>query len=148
MLLNKRTKPCVIIAGSGMINGGRILKHLQFHVENPKNTLLIVGYQAAGTLGRQILDGGKQIYIGEKNYLVNAEVEVINEFSAHADKPILKEWLTSILHSDKQPILPTKIFLTHGEKDQALPFKAEVEHHFMDKVAVSYPGIGEKVEIW
>ncbi len=146
--LNTYNKPCIIIAGSGMLTGGRILKHLQFHIQNPNNTLLLVGYQAKGTLGRKILDGEKKIILNQKSYSLQAKLEMIGEFSAHADKNMLKEWVVNILTTDENTENKTKIFLTHGEPDQANGFSKELKFLFKDKIEILYPEIGEKINIF
>lgn len=111
--------PKIIIAGSGMLNGGRILHHLQDYIEDTKNALLIVGYQAAGTLGRRILDSEKdkseaflRVKIYGKEFEVRAKVMAIGSYSAHADGPQLLTWLSSISRLQK-------VFLVHGEVEQA-----------------------------
>lgn len=145
--LNQYEKPCIIIAGSGMLNGGRILKHLVYHLENPRNTLLMVGYQAVGTLGRQILDGSSEILVEGKMLEVKTRVENINEFSAHADQAILKNWVVDLTqeHSNSKKV---KLFLMHGEKDASLTFGQEIEAMLPNKIESYWPRFGEKVELW
>lgn len=111
--------PKIIIAGSGMMNGGRILYHLQNYIEDPKNTLLIVGYQAMGTLGRRLLDGEKVIRILGKKYVVGASVRAIGSYSAHADAPQLVDWIVGI-NGVRQ------VFLVHGETDQSLALSRKI----------------------
>ena len=146
-ILNLDSKPSIIIAGSGMMNGGRILKHLKFNIENPHNTILIVGYQAEGTLGRKIVDGQKEVEIEDKNYHVLARVEAINEFSAHADQKMLKKFIVGLMQESKGPTVPT-VFLMHGEKDASLTFGKELKDAFQDKIDTYWPRFGEKVELW
>jgi metallo-beta-lactamase family protein len=100
----------IIMAGSGMITGGRIKHHLVREVTRPESTLLFVGYQAAGTLGRKILDGVSPVRILGKYYPVRIKVEKMDGFSAHAGMDDLQRWLSSF----KSP--PKHIFLTHGEE--------------------------------
>jgi metallo-beta-lactamase family protein len=100
----------IIMAGSGMITGGRIKHHLVREVTRPESTLLFVGYQAAGTLGRKILDGVSPVRILGKYYPVRIKVEKMDGFSAHAGMDDLHRWLSSF----KSP--PKHIFLTHGEE--------------------------------
>jgi len=145
--LNQFDKPCIIIAGSGMLNGGRILKHLYYHLENPNNTLLMVGYQAVGTLGRQILDGSKEIVVEGKRLEVKTRIENINEFSAHADQAILKDWVVD-LTDKKNNSSKVKLFLMHGEKDASLTFGKEIETMLPNKIESYWPRFGEKVELW
>lgn len=145
--LNGFEEPCIIIAGSGMLNGGRIIKHLKFHVQNAKNTLIIVGYQAEGTLGRRILDGEKHIVIEGNEYEVAIKVEKINEFSAHADQIILRDWLSSLLINQNNQLKPT-VFLTHGEKVGAEGLQAELQKSYGDRITTYWPYFGEKLTLW
>jgi metallo-beta-lactamase family protein len=106
--------PTVIMAGSGMITGGRIKHHLVREITRPESTLLFVGYQAVGTLGRQILDGVSPVRILGQLYPVRMKIEDINGFSAHAGMDDLHRWLNSF----KSP--PRHVFLTHGEEKPIL----------------------------
>ncbi len=106
----------IIIAGSGMCTGGRIKHHLVNNITNPKNTIMFVGYQAEGTLGRIILEGKKEIRIHGKKHQVKARIKRINGFSAHADRNELFTWLKKL----KKP--PRKIFIVHGETKSAHQF--------------------------
>ena len=106
--------PKVIIAGSGMAHGGRILHHIKKYISNFANTYLIVGYQVQGTLGRQILDGKKKIKVHGEEFDVKAKVKAIGGYSAHGDQPKLTEWVSSF---DRKRL--KKVFITHGEEDQA-----------------------------
>lgn len=150
--LNKRNKPCIIIAGSGMLNGGRILKHLLFNLDNPKHTLLFVGYQATSTLGRQIIDGASEVEVEGKMMEVKNQIEIINEFSAHADQKTLKDWIISLIHggqnSDQKTYPKPIVFLMHGEKDSSLTFGKEIELTFVNEIKTHWPRFGEKVELW
>lgn len=108
--INQIRGSTIIMAGSGMITGGRIKHHLIRNITRPESTLLFVGYQAAGTLGRLILDGKPEVRIHGQFYPVKMKIEEILGFSAHADKNDLIRWLDNF----KQP--PKRIFLTHGEE--------------------------------
>jgi len=119
--INKVRGPAVIIAGSGMCNGGRIKHHLVNTISRPENTILFVGYQAMGTLGREILDGAKKVRILGQWHSVRARVEQLRGFSAHADREELLTWLKACA----QP--PRHIFVTHGEEATALAFAAFVQ---------------------
>ena len=99
----------IIIAGSGMCTGGRIKHHLITNISRPESTILFVGYQVVGTLGRQIVDGAKSVRILGQYYPVRARVVQNNAFSAHADRDQLSKWLSSL----KKP--PKRLFVTHGE---------------------------------
>ena len=114
--INKVQGPAVIIAGAGMCNAGRIKYHLVNTISSPENTILFVGYQAEGTLGREILDGAKQVRILGRWYPVKARVEQIHGLSAHADRDELLAWLMEFT----QP--PRHIFVTHGEAKAAVAF--------------------------
>lgn len=106
----------IIIAGSGMCTGGRIKHHLVNNISNPASTILFVGFQADGTLGRTILDGARDVRILGANYTVKARVEKITGFSGHADREELLRWLTFI----EPP--PRQVAVTHGETDSATAF--------------------------
>ena len=108
----------IIIAGSGMCTGGRIKHHLVANISRPESTVLFVGYQAFGTLGRQIVDGAKKIRIQGKEYPVRAGIAQISGFSAHADRDELLRWLGGL----KKP--PRHVFVTHGEPEVAKGFGA------------------------
>jgi metallo-beta-lactamase family protein len=104
----------IIMAGSGMITGGRIKHHLIREITRPESSLLFVGYQAVGTLGRQILDGVSPVRIFGQSYPVRMKIEKIDGFSAHAGMNDLQRWLSSF----KSP--PKRVFLTHGEEGSIL----------------------------
>jgi metallo-beta-lactamase family protein len=106
----------IVIAGSGMCTGGRIKHHLVNNITRTESTIMFVGYQADGTLGRRIVDGEKEVRILGQQYPVKARVTRINGFSAHADKEELFEWLNKL----KKP--PKKLFVVHGEAENAHKF--------------------------
>jgi metallo-beta-lactamase family protein len=114
--LNSIKGTVMIIAGAGMCSGGRIKHHLIQNIARPESTILFVGYQAVGTLGRQILDGVKSVRIHGQQYPVHARIARIEGFSAHADKDDLMKWLS------KLAVTPKHIFITHGENDAATQF--------------------------
>ena len=103
----------IIMAGSGMCTGGRIKHHLVQNISRPESTVLFVGYQAYGTLGRQIIDGKSEVRIHGQSYPVRAKIEQIHGFSAHAGQQDLFRWLDAF----RSP--PAHLFLTHGEKESA-----------------------------
>jgi len=106
----------IIIAGSGMCTGGRVKHHLVNNIERPESTIMFVGYQAIGTLGRRIVEGEKEVRIlGEKRQ-VKAKIVQIHGFSAHADRDELLHWLSSLKNH------PKKIFVVHGEAESAKSF--------------------------
>jgi metallo-beta-lactamase family protein len=114
--INRVKGPVMIIAGSGMCTGGRIKHHLVNNIAQRRNTIMFVGYQATGTLGRRILDGEKRVRILGQEYPVEARVVRVNGFSSHADKQELLDWLRGL----KRP--PKKLFVVHGEKESAQHF--------------------------
>ena len=99
-----------------MCTGGRIKHHLIANITRPESTILFIGYQATGTLGRQILDGEKQVRILGNIYNISARIEKINGFSAHADKQELLDWLKNIKTA------PRDIFVVHGEPESSKSF--------------------------
>lgn len=111
---------CVIMAGSGMCTGGRVKHHLVNNISNSKATILFVGYQARGTLGRLIVDGREDVRIHGKTYKVRARISRIDGFSAHADRTSLLKWL------DGLSAPPKKIFLVHGEMDSAQTLRDDI----------------------
>lgn len=114
--INNITGTVMIIAGSGMCTGGRIKHHLVRNISRPESTILFVGYQVIGTLGRQIVDGAKEVRILGKEHPVRARVAQINGFSAHADRSELFRWLSGL----QSP--PRHLFVTHGEPGPAMRF--------------------------
>jgi len=114
--INHITGTAITIAGSGMCTGGRVKHHLVNNIARPESTILFVGYQATGTLGRRVVDGAKKVRILGRKYPVRAKVVRINGFSAHADKNELFDWLSSL----QKP--PRSVFVTHGEPDAARHF--------------------------
>jgi metallo-beta-lactamase family protein len=110
--LNNNRRPMIIIAGSGMCESGRILHHLKNNIEDTRNTVLVVGYMARDTLGKKIVDEERIVRIFGVEYELNAEVEVINSFSGHADKNELSAFVFAC-----QPL--KRVFLVHGDEDQS-----------------------------
>jgi len=119
-MIEKTSGSAIIMAGSGMCTGGRIKQHLVNNITRPESTVLFVGYQARGTLGRQILEGQSPVRIYGQMYQVRATIDQIQGFSAHADRAQLWKWLNFL----KKP--PQKIFLTHGEKEVIQSFGQEI----------------------
>lgn len=114
--LNNIKKPCIIISASGMCTGGRILHHLFHRLPDPSATILFTGYQAAGTRGRDILDGAPSVKIFGQYVGVRCQVRVVNGLSAHADQNELIQWASAIKKG------PKKVFITHGEPSVAKGF--------------------------
>ena len=111
--INRLKIPSVIMSSSGMCTGGRIKHHLRQNITREESTILFVGYQAEGTLGRQILDGAQEVRIHGKTWPVRAKIEQVSGMSAHGDRDDLLQWLAGF----DQP--PTRLYLTHGEEEAA-----------------------------
>jgi len=114
-------KPKIVLAGSGMMEGGRILHYLNNHMDNPKNTLLFVGYQGEGTRGRVLVEGGHQIKLFGEYREVKCHMRSISSLSAHGDREDMMHWLQQFKKS------PKRIFLNHGEKEQSWAFKEHIQ---------------------
>ena len=127
----------IIIAGSGMASGGRVLTYFIQYLGNPSATILLAGYQAAGTRGRDLLDGAKEIKIFGKYFPVRATIENITGLSSHADQAELIGWLSELTTT------PSDIFLVHGEDDalQAMKVKIEEVYHW----PVTIPKLNEVI---
>ena len=137
--LNRSAEPAVIISASGMCTAGRVKHHLKFNISSPKNTVLFVGYQAAGSLGRIIQSGRSPVRIFGEWYPVEAQVETIEGFSAHADLNELVEWFESLGGS------PRHTFVVHGEEEAALSFAGTLETRCAGEITV--PERGQTVEL-
>jgi metallo-beta-lactamase family protein len=129
--INDFPAPKVIIAGSGMMSGGRIMHHLIRYLSDPKTTLLIIGYQARGTIGRRIYEGAKKVVIYGEEVKVDAQTDAIGAFSAHGDKNKLTRWL----HPEDGRI-PEKIFLTHGDFEAQEIFATHLRHELKTEVVI------------
>ena len=108
--------PCIIIAGSGMCTGGRVKHHLVSNISRPESTVLFVGYQAVGTLGRIIVEGTDEVRVLGQKYRVKARIAQIQGFSAHADRDELLKWITGLKTA------PRHIFTVHGEPETITSF--------------------------
>ena len=135
--LNFDTNPKIIISASGMCEAGRIRHHLKHNLWNPKNSIVFVGYQAEGTLGRMLVDGVKDVTLFGEQIHVNAEIHFLEGFSGHADRDGLFEWLAGF--RDKQP---SQVFLVHGEPAAKEAFADYVEEHLGYRPVV-VPGVSE-----
>ena len=136
--LNDAYYPSIIISASGMCDIGRIKHHLKHNLWNPLSTILFVGYQAPGTLGRSIVDGADKVKIFGEDISVNARVEYIEGYSGHADQ----EWLMNFVYSFLNK--PKHIFLVHGEEDSQEVLKNLIVVNA--KIPVTIPSYGEKYE--
>ena len=133
--LNESDEPSIIISASGMCEVGRIKHHLKHNIWNPNSTILFVGYQAPGTLGRAIVDGAKKVKIFGEEITVNARVEYIEAYSGHADQ----EWLLNFVYSFIKK--PKHIFLVHGEPNAQLILKGKLVES--TQIPVTIPGYAE-----
>lgn len=115
-------EPCVIISSSGMITGGRVEKHIADNISNSYATILLIGYSAEGTLGRQLLAGSETIKVKDREYKVNARIRKIDVFSGHADQLGLLSFM-----KNQQIDKLKKVFLTHGEEESMLEFRHEIQ---------------------
>ncbi len=128
--INHSKKPCIIMAPAGMCNAGRIKHHLRSNIRRPESTILFVGFQGEGTLGRQLLSGEKEVRIHGRQYSVDAKIEQIFGLSGHADRTGLLQWLN---HFERPP---RKVFLTHGEEHAALALTKSIQTRFGFDVSV------------
>ncbi|MBN2206322.1 MAG: MBL fold metallo-hydrolase [Candidatus Aminicenantes bacterium] len=132
--INSIKGSCIIMAGSGMCTGGRIKHHLARNISRPESTVLFVGYQAQGTLGRIILDGAKEVRIFGKNHPVRARIRQIQGFSAHADRPALLRWAGHFA----KPL--RRLFLNHGDPDVLDSLAAALGPRHAQGIIVPAPG--------
>ena len=137
--LNMDTSPAIILSASGMCEVGRIKHHLKHNLWDPNNTILFVGYQAPGTLGRSIVDGATKVKIFGEEIAVNARVEYIEGYSGHADQT----WLLNFVYSFTNP--PKHIFLVHGEEEGQEILKQKIEE--TSECKVSIPNFGDSFEL-
>lgn len=137
--LNEKKEPCIIISASGMCEVGRIKHHLKHNLWNPNSTILFVGYQAPGTLGRKIVEGAKTVKIFGEEVAVNARIEYIEGYSGHADQEGLMNFIYSFIKK------PNHIFLVHGEKESQDILKEKIEQETSLNVVV--PEFGETYEL-
>jgi metallo-beta-lactamase family protein len=138
--INQERNPCVIMASSGMCNAGRIKHHLRQHIGRPDSTILFVGHQSEGTLGRHIVSGAKIVRIHGQEYKVKAEIAQVYGLSGHADRNGLLKWLTHFSPNPKQ------VFFTHGEEEVALAFAAHCEKQL--RLNTHVPHYREAVELY
>jgi len=137
--LNDLTGPCMIIAGSGMCNAGRILHHLRHNLWNSATSVLIVGYQAKGTLGRKLVDGAESVKIYGESIAVHASIHKLGGFSAHAGQTDLLNWFNALA-----PCRP-KVVLTHGEDRGRIPLAKILEEQY--GIRALLPQYGESIDL-
>lgn len=136
--LNFLDKPAIIISASGMADAGRILHHLKHNLWRPESSILFVGYQAQGSLGRRLLEGVKKVKIMGEEISVKATIYNLEGFSAHADQQELIDWLS---HFKKSP----SVFIVHGEHAAAAPFSALIQERL--NYSTYIPQYGDRVVI-
>ena len=134
---NKVSK--IVIAGSGMVTGGRVLTYLQQLIDETATTVLLVGYQAEGTRGRQLQEGASEIRFYGKYYPVKATIKSIESLSAHADQKGLLNWMSSIKN------IPEKVYLIHGEPTSLDAFRVKIKNTY--KWNVTIPKLNDIEEI-
>lgn len=137
--LNEKDESAIIISASGMCEVGRIKHHLKHNLWNPNSTILFVGYQALGTLGRKIVDGAKTVKIFGEEIAVNARIEYIEGYSGHADQ----EWLMNFIYSFISK--PKHIFLVHGEPEGQIVLRDKIIDEA--RIPVTIPSYGETYEL-
>ena len=136
--INEIAGGTIIIAGSGMCDGGRITRHFKHRIWEANNAVIFVGYQAVGTLGREIVDGAEWINIYNEDIIVKASIHTINGFSAHADQDGILKWISQIKNLKK-------VFLVHGEKESQTHFKEVLKKELnLDAHIVAFK---EKIEV-
>jgi metallo-beta-lactamase family protein len=137
--INAITPPKIIIAGSGMSNGGRILHHEARYLPDPNSTILFVGYQAQGTLGRRIMDGEKEVTIMGMRIPVRAKVVSLTSYSAHADQPRLLSWIRPMRKTLKA------VFVIQGEEESSRVLQSKISDELAVKAIV--PDAGDVYEL-
>ena len=134
MALNRLAGGAIILAASGMCDGGRIRHHLRHHLPNPHTTVIMIGFQGAGTLGRRLVDGARSVRIFGEEIPVRARVATLGGFSAHADQTALLAWLANLRKA------PRQLYLVHGEADVAEAFAARIEERLGWRARIPFHG--------
>ncbi len=137
--LNTDEQSKIIISASGMCDAGRIKHHLKHNLWRKDSTVIFVGYQAVGTLGRRIVDGAKKVRIFDEEIAVNARIENIEGFSGHADRAGLLQWISAMAKK------PAKIILVHGEEEAINSFSKAIQDDF--GIETWIPGLDETIEL-
>ena len=135
--VNDPTTPCIIISASGMGTGGRVVHHLRNMLPNPKHTVILVGYQAVGTRGRNLVDGATEVKMHGEMVAVKAAIEQVQSFSVHADSNELIAWMKTA------SVKPKRVFVVHGEAGVAESFAERV--HSEVGVPSKAPSLGERI---
>jgi metallo-beta-lactamase family protein len=136
--INDVTGSCFIMAGAGMCNGGRVLHHLKQNLWKPETQVLIVGYQSHGSLGRQLVDGVKEVRIHGEKVAVEAKVHTMSGFSAHAGQTDLLTWF-GVLAPSKP-----RVVLTHGEDGPRKELSRQIQRRF--RLKSELPKMGDVIE--
>ncbi len=139
MKINDVDGPCLIMAGAGMCNAGRILHHLKQNLWKPETHVLIVGYQSRESLGRRLVEGAEMVSIHGEKVAVAAEVHTLGGFSAHAGQTDLLKWFSAIA-----PCKP-RVILTHGEDGPRTTLAKKIQQQF--KLPSKLPGLGDVIEL-
>jgi len=139
MKINDQNGPCLVMAGAGMCNAGRILHHLKQNLWKPDTHVLMVGYQAHGSLGRRLVEGEKLVSIHGEKVAVKAQIHTLGGFSAHAGQTDLLTWFSAIA-----PGKP-RVILTHGEDRQREALAKMIKRQF--KLSSHLPAMGETIEL-
>lgn len=137
--LNRPTVPCIVVSASGMATGGRVVHHLRHQLPDPRNTVVLTGYQAAGTRGRQLLDGARQVKMHGRYVPVHAEIVQIPDFSVHADGPEVVRWLS------RMPSAPRTAYVVHGEPAASAALAGRIRRDLGWNAVV--PSVGERVRL-
>jgi metallo-beta-lactamase family protein len=138
-------RPFILVAASGMLTGGRILHHLKDLLPDPRATLLFIGYQGEGTLGRHLQDGGTEARIDGAKWPVKCRVRSISGFSAHADQAELEAWMRHFAKAGSADGRPRSVFVTHGEPASATAFATRLHDDL--GLAAHVPALGETVTL-
>lgn len=137
--INDAPGPCMVMAGSGMCTGGRIMHHLKHNLHKKETAVLIVGFQSPGTLGRQLVDGAKRVKIFGEDVKVRASIHTMGGFSAHAGQRELLEWFAAVAPSKP------RLIITHGEDDARKTLSKLIKERHGIKAAL--PELGEIIEL-
>jgi metallo-beta-lactamase family protein len=122
--INEDSRPGIIISASGMCDGGRIKHHLKHHLWRPESHVVIIGYQAEGTLGRILVEGAKAVKLFGEMISVNAKIHTLGGFSAHADQKGLLDWLSHFRNPDLE------VFVVHGEENVSMELSEQIRRRF------------------
>jgi metallo-beta-lactamase family protein len=137
--LNSPKYPCVIISASGMATGGRVVHHLAHQLPDRRNCVVLTGYQAQGTRGRQLADGARHVKMHGRYVPVRAEVVQIPDFSVHADAEEIVAWIGSAVTP------PRTVYVVHGESDASSTLAGRIEREL--GICAVVPRLGERVRI-